>query len=270
MELNNLTEEDCASYQLISDPPYSVTIKLTTASHSDYQVISNNSGTLEQSILGQIEIIQLGVPFYIHVSSTEKFKLEFLKERNLEVCETQESFNQRDYFRVGEDSSLVILPPEEAVARENDLDQNQVDIPMLLIQNNYISGGNLFSKIDQVLGISADTLKLLTDTYIKGYTKDIELQLFLLKALALSPSGEIMEDTVYVSQTESKYIQQEDGDNKSDDDQLQLILLGTGSIFDRHTLIIQDIEKVDLGERTKNKNDKSQDIQEPNQGNLLK
>ena len=66
-------------------------------------------------VLGQIDLLQLGVPFTVYLNEREKFVLELKANSNTELFKDDEVIQGKltEYFRIGEDSSLIILPPEE-------------------------------------------------------------------------------------------------------------------------------------------------------------
>ena len=137
------------------------------------------------------------MPFFIHVSETEKFKLELVKEQNPDLFKNADS--SREYFKVGEDSSLVILPPEEKLSSLNGDNSPEIEIPMLLIQNEQQEKLNFFEMLDQSLKIDKEMLIKLINKHIKKYVKDLDHQLFKLDVLSFSPSGDLSEEAVYVS-----------------------------------------------------------------------
>ena len=66
-------------------------------------------------VLGQIDLLQLGVPFTVYLNEREKFVLELKANSNTELFKDDDVIQGKltEYFRIGEDSSLIILPPEE-------------------------------------------------------------------------------------------------------------------------------------------------------------
>ena len=84
----------------------------------------------------------------------------------------------RDFFRVGEDSSLVILPPEERLLNEDEglAEEIDIEIPMLLVKNQSCTGSqsNIFQEWNQCLNMEKYTLNMVVDKFIKGYVKDMD------------------------------------------------------------------------------------------------
>ncbi len=83
---------------------------ISTKSQSDYIAISTNAGLLEGCLLGQISCIQIDIPFFIYINKHDGFELEARAENN--------GLGEGECFRIGINTELTILPPNDIIAEE--------------------------------------------------------------------------------------------------------------------------------------------------------
>lgn len=146
MELNNIEEEEYCQIEIIHPLKFTKKIALKTQSQEDYATINTNSGLLERSLLDQINVIQFNTSFFIYVNKFEGFALVMGSEGN-------EALEGRDEaFRVGEDSELTILPPDQVVGDDEDDDSEaslEENYDEFFVVKSKIAGGcQIFGSID--------------------------------------------------------------------------------------------------------------------------
>ena len=134
IELNSIEEGALAEVNFLPNTNNQTKrLDLNTFSQEDYEVISSNSGLLERSILGQVRVIQTGVPFFVFVNEHQGFKLVHKAKGGSDGDEA--GARTEEYFKIGEDTELAILPPPEKLKTNKGVRTKGLE-PFVILRNS--------------------------------------------------------------------------------------------------------------------------------------
>lgn len=149
-------------------------------------------------------------------------------------------------FRVGEDSSLIILPPDEDPNQKIDEKQkSDHSLYMFFITSHHSTQQkNFLENLDISLGINTACLEKLVEKHIKVRLPELENQLFRLDAMDLSPSQDVTDTELYVyaDQIPTEESEKPEFGSEAKDFQGQFLFTQNSNLIN-HTILVNDLSQ---------------------------